>query len=213
MTKNESWSKATTAIFNGILLYSIAGVLKSIVDPIESLMSIVGSVSGGNDVADGLTAFTYLLSAGIIGGYVLYLLGLNSFGEILEANDSASVGKIRTGVILGLVGIVLGLLPLAGWILGGIANIIAFIMMMTGYSALKNSQTFPARARRGAGTLYTSQILLIIGVVLGWIPVLGGVFEGILGLIAFILVLSGWSTIKNTQPEAPTYSMPGAPQQ
>jgi uncharacterized membrane protein len=85
-----------------------------------------------------------------------------------------------------------------GWI-GGILNIIAFIMMLLAYSALKNSQTFPAGARRGAGSLFTSQILLIIGVVLGWIPLVGGIFSGILSIIAFILVFTGWATIKKTQ--------------
>ncbi|MDR1602735.1 MAG: hypothetical protein LBS42_09960 [Tannerella sp.] len=216
MTKNEQWSKETAAIFNGVLLYSIAGVLHSILSPIEALYSFGDTLSSfgtgeGLAGASAFTVFTYILSAGIIGGYILFLLGLSGFARILEPNDSASVGKIRTGVILGLIATGVGFIPLIGWIVGGILNIIAFIMMLIAYSALKNSRTFPAGARRGAGSLFTSQILLIIGVVLGWIPFVGGIFRGILNIIAFILLLTGWATIKNTQPEAPAYSMPEAP--
>ncbi|MDR0756795.1 MAG: hypothetical protein LBF85_03005 [Tannerella sp.] len=217
MTKNEQWSKATAMIFNGILLYSIAGILHSIVDPIESIMSAANTFSpfaGGGNVpgADGLSNFLLLLTAAIIGGYVMYMLGLGRFAEILDAGDSAAVRKIRTGVILGMVGEVMTQFPLVGWLIGGIINIVAFILMMTGYSALKSSPTFPAAARSGAGKLFASQILLIIGTLLGWIPFIGGVFEGILDLVAFILLLVGWAAIKNTRPEAPAYSMPDMPQ-
>jgi uncharacterized membrane protein len=217
MTTNEQWSKETTAIFNGILLYSIAGVLHSILSPIESIVSGLDTLSsfasdGGLPGADGFSIFIFLLSVGIIGGYVMFLIGLGGFTKILEPHDSAAVGKIRTGVILGLAGEVIGFIPLIGWIIGGLLKIIAFFMMLTAYSALKNSQTFPARGRTGAGRLYTSQILLIIGVVLGWIPLIGGIFKGILNLIAFIMVLSGWATIKNTRPGAPEYPMPEAPE-
>jgi hypothetical protein len=210
MTKNENWSKATTVVFNGILLYSIAGVLHSIISPIASLISGAGAMAsamGGDGGAGtgGLTVFMYLLSAGIIGGYVLFLIGLTGFAKILDGSDSAAVGKIRTGVILGLVAIVTGFIPLAGGIIGGIINIVAFIMMMIAYSALKKSQTFPQAARRGAGTLFTSQILLIIGAALGLIPFIGAIFDGILGIIAFIMVLVGWSTIRKAQPEPPAF--------
>ncbi|MDR2042219.1 MAG: hypothetical protein LBP98_07890 [Tannerella sp.] len=215
MTKNELWLKKTNAVFNGILLYSIAGVLHSILDPIESLMSgldTISSLGGGNVAgADGLSIFLYLLTAAIIGGYVMFLLGLGGFAALLEGDDKAAVGKIRTGVLLGLAGEMISLIPLIGWVIGGILNIIAFFLMMTGYSTLKNSPTFPAAAREGAGKLFTSQILLLIGVVLGWIPLIGGFFEGILDLIAFILLLIGWSAIKNANPEASGITPPPPP--
>jgi uncharacterized membrane protein len=217
MTKNENWSKTTTAIYNGILLYSIAGLLHAIVDPIADLaegasMFAAFAGAGSGSEADGLTTFANLLLAGIIGGYILFFNGLTSFARILDAGDSTAVGKIRTGVILGLIATAIGFIPLTG-IICGIINIIAFFMMLTAYSTLKNSPTFPPAARGGAGNLYTSQILLIVGVVLGWIPLIGGVFEAIIKVIAFIMVLIGWSTIRKVQPEPPTYSMPDEPQQ
>jgi uncharacterized membrane protein len=222
MTQNEKWSKETTAIFYGILLYSIAGIVSSIVDPIESVISGVSSIfsyAGGYDSGPNfLTVFSYLLQVGIIGGFIMFLLGLGGFRQILETNDAAAVGKIRTGVILGLIASVIDFIPLIGWLIAGIINIVAFILMLSGYSSLKNSPTFPNNARRGAGQLFTSQVLLliggIIGVLLGWIPILGiviSIFKGILGIIAFILLLSGWAVIKNTQPEGPVFSMPGIP--
>jgi uncharacterized membrane protein len=222
MTQNEKWSRETKAIFYGILLYSIAGIVSLIVDPIESFVSVASNIAaiGGHnsDGANAFTSFSSSLQGLIIGGYVMLLFGLGGFRQILETNDAAAVGKIRTGVILGLIASVINMIPLIGWIIAGIINIVAFILMLMGYSGLKNSPTFPNNARRGAGQLFTSQILLLIsgaiGLLLGWILLLGFVihiFEGILNFIAFILLLSGWATIKNTQPEAPAFSMPGTP--
>jgi hypothetical protein len=217
MTKNEIWLKETTAVFYGILLYSIAGILNSIISPIESFYSGLDTLSSfgtgeGLSGSNALTVFTYLLSIGIIAGYIMFLLGLNGFARILEPNDGAAVGKIRTGVILGLIATGVGFIPFTGWIVG-IINIVAFILMLIGYSTLKSSQTFPVGARKGAGTLFTAQILLLIGAVIGLIPLVGGIVEGILDLIAFILVFVGWAAIKNTKPEEPVFSMPSTPVQ
>jgi len=171
----------------------IAGFLYSLFGSLASAAGLFGS--GGF-----LSVLKWICFVGLIGGYVLYLKGLGDFGNILGEADAAAVGKIRLGVILGIVAVVVGIIPVAGWIIGGILNIIAFIVMIMGFSALKGSATFPVKARSGASNLFMAMILNVVATVLGWIPLIGGVIGGIVGLIAFILIFVGWNNIKNANP-------------
>jgi hypothetical protein len=202
----ESWSLQTGKIFKGILLTSLAGIVYSIVDSIESLVgSLLGAAnsfgggSGGGTVSDILSYISYALMALIIIGYVLTLMGLGGFRNVLDSKDSASVGKVRTGFILGIVAIGVDFIPLMGWA-AGVLNIIAFILMLIGYSALKGSETFPTKARSGASTLFIAMILLVVGEVLDLIPLIGDYFNALFHFIAYILTLVGWAKIKNAVP-------------
>jgi len=203
--KNESWSLVTKTIFTGVLLYALAGILYAILSPIEafsSAFSTISSLSGGGGFAGSsvLSILSYILLVGIIVGYFLFFKGLSDFGKILEPADATAIGKVRTGVLLALIAAVVALIPFLGWV-STIIGIIAYILMLLGYSALKSSQTFPAQARNGASKLFLSLILLVIGAVIGFIPVVGSFIEGALSIIAFILVLLGWSTIKKASPD------------
>jgi hypothetical protein len=201
----DLWNRTTKSVFTGVLVYSIAGMVHTVFGPIADLadgfsfMAMVGNVNSSS--LDGLSNMDNMAVVAIIVGYFLFLQGLSSFSGILNPQDGAQVKMIRNGVILGIIAAAIDFIPLMG-IVSGIINLIAFIIMLMAYSALKNSATFPPQARRGAGTLFTSQILIAIGVVLGWIPLIGGFFEFILSVIAYILVLVGWSTIRKANPEA-----------
>ena len=205
----QTWSKVTKSIFTGVLLYSVATVAYAIFNPIANLAGAVDSVASfaGESVNTGSSALSllcYLFLAGIVAGYVLFLLGLGNFSKVVNAQDGAAVGKVRTGTILVLIGVVVGALPIPvlSW-LGELALcVIGYIMMLMGYSSLKASSTFPAKARSGASLLFIAMILIIIGEVLGLIPFAGGFIEMPLDVIAFIMVLIGWSSIKNADPAA-----------
>lgn len=195
---NETWSKTTKAIFNGVLLYSLSGILYAILHPISKAGRALSFVSGTSGFS-GLSTFCNLLLVCILIGYIIYLSGLSGFGKILPSSDSESVKKVFKSVILVIVAEIFGFIPLLGWI-GGILRIISFIFMLMGYSALKNSTTFPKRACSGASKLFTSMILLFIGGILSFIPLAGRFLQMPFDIIAFILTLVGWATIKNTIP-------------
>jgi hypothetical protein len=198
------WLKTTRKIFLGVLLYSISGILYAIVEPIGSLVggfsdavSFVqrGSFDGGTNFFEILS---YLCLAGIIAGYALFLLGLINFAKILDGDDRKSAEMLRNGAVLMILAGLLPFLRLPG-ILIAVVNIVGFILMLLGYSKLKSSVTFPAKARVGAAKLFLSMILLIIGAVIGLIPLIGGIIGAILSIIAFFFMLSGWATIKNAE--------------
>jgi hypothetical protein len=207
MTQQE-WSKTTSAIFYGVMIFSLTGIVNSILSPIENAISGVsalknmgsGNFGGGSGGILSLIV-DWIAPVAIIVGYVLYLIGLSGFKKLLGGSDGSDVGKIYTGVILALIGIVAAWIPVIGGVAGGILGIIGFILAMLGYSGLKSSVSFPEDARKGASKLFTAQILLIIGWFIGLIPLVGGFIEAVLGIIAFILILNGWAKIKNVQVE------------
>lgn len=80
------------------------------------------------------------------------------------------------------------------------ASVVAFFIMIGGYGSLKRSYTFPEEARRGAGRLRAAMIWSVVAAVLGIIPLIGFILEGIICFILFFVVLSGWSSIKNAIP-------------
>jgi hypothetical protein len=210
MTNAQVWSNSTKAIFLGVILYSVAGVLYPIFDFVNSMAEAVNTVSKyatGSKAMDFslLAIIVYLLLAAIIFGYYLYLKGLIDFEKAVDPADAENVKKVRTATILVLIGfgltLVFSILPIFGdfmsGFIGGILNIVAYILMLIAFSGLKNSSTFPKIAQQGANFLFVAMILLLCAVVLGWIPFIGGVMEIIVSVVAFIFVLLGWLKIKS----------------
>lgn len=131
---------------------------------------------------------------GALVGLVLYILGLDVIKKSLDDTGVQGCSKLKIAVILSMVSIVVGWIPLMG-ILASVILIIAFIMEFVGYGLLKKSASLETEGQGGANKLRISMIVLLIGTVLGIIPAIGSVCEGIAGMIALVLVFLGWSSI------------------
>ncbi len=188
---NATWKNATSKIFTGVMLFSLAGIVGAIISAIALISGSMG----------GVFAITLLVAIATILGYILYLIGLGNFKNILSGTDSAAISRVWLAAILSIVGVIIGLIPVAGAIISTIIAIIAYILNVMAFSSLKNSVTFPAQAKSGASKLFTAYILYLIGGICTLTIVLAPV-GGILNLIAFIMILIGWNNIKNTNPEA-----------
>lgn len=128
-------------------------------------------------------------------GLIFYFVGLGKLKSILDDNGIQGISKLKIAVILGIVGVVIGMLPLIGGIIGGIIGIIAFVFEFLGYGALKSSATIGAEGQAGAGKLRISMILVMVGMVLGFFPLIGGTLQAFASLIALWLVFQGWNMI------------------
>ena len=191
------WKSSTSKVFNGVLLFSLYGIVGGIVAAIAAFSGSLGA------------ALWVAVLAGLatILGYVLYIMGLGQFQSVLEPQDAAAVSKVKTAAILLIIGagvsIILSLVPFLGTVVGsiisGILNIIGCILCVMAFSTLKKSTTFPASARGGVSSLYTAYLLNLIGYIL-MITVILAIVTPILNLIAFILILIGWSNVKNADP-------------
>lgn len=200
MEKNaQIWRQKAGPIFTAVLIYSIAGILATLVGSLTPTTAM-HRIDGGN-------ILFYILGITNLVGLTLFIMALGNFGVILDERDGRSIGNVRTGSILNLIGVVLSLIPFMGWA-GGIFNLIGWIMMLVGYMSLKNSPSFPAKARKGASNLFLAMIVSLTGglimLIFGWIPIIrvvGGIIAFILYAVAFLLMLCGWLHIKNADPD------------
>jgi hypothetical protein len=248
MNKNEKWSNAGTHIFYAVLACAVTASLIFIYDAI---------ISWGfhawdwhyhlEDVFKTINQFTsllYILNIGLIGGYVRYFFGITRFAGMLDSADSTAIRRIRTGIILAtatlavmfifgkisFTAISLTVLKfrLFAALLFEVMFMVAFMLMSIGYLSLKQSLTFPAKAREGASILVIAPLFLLVGNIVKvivahifplfmearligemWDPanlarfyLAGTLTACILTVIAFLLMLKGWYMIKSVPPES-----------
>ena len=127
-------------------------------------------------------------------GLIMYWIGLGKIRTSLDSVGEQGVSKLKIAVILGLVGVIIGWIPLIGGIIGGILAILAFVFEFMGYGLLKGSNAIGNEGQIGAGKLRTSMIILLVATVIGFIPGLG-IVEKILSIIAVWFVFQGWILI------------------
>lgn len=197
---NPSWKQTTADLYNAVKIYVFAGIAVAIFGYIGSLSdaaSTLASLAEGNLSGGGFglwDVLEILATLAIIYGYWLFIQSLDRFKGLVNAADAPRIGSIRTATILMIIGAVVACIPFIG-IVGGILNLVGWIMLLIAYSNLKNSVTFPEGARNGMSKLFTAMILGIVGWVLGLIPLIGGILAMILEIVAFFIILSGWKSV------------------
>lgn len=203
----QSWKQTTAALYKAVMIYTLAGVAVSVFTFILTITitaNVFSAISAGDVPSVGglgvWSILNILATIAIVYGYWLFLRSLTVFAGLVAPADAPRIGTIRTATIVSLVGVIVACIPIVSFA-GGILNLIAWIMLLMAYANLKDSPTFPALARTGAGRVFLAMILGVLGWLLGWIPVVGAFITLILSIIAFFLVLSGWKTI--SQSEAP----------
>lgn len=138
---------------------------------------------------------SFLLSIASLVGLFIYMKSLSRIGAVVDEAGAKAFGKIKTAVILSLIAVFVGFIPLFGFIIAGVLCIVAFFMEFSAYGALKSCEALGAEGMAGAGKLRTSMIILIIGAIIGIIPMIGGTIAGFLTIIALWFVFKGWSSI------------------
>lgn len=215
MITQSEWRSRAASILNAIILITLAGIGKSIVNYIGD-MNDVGSFLDMLDgkpmdfAPDQWDIMGYIASLLIVIGYFMYLSALKNFSVLQIGEAQIGILRVRSGIIWSLLAVFIDYLPFFGGFFCLVFNIIAFFVMLGGYGRLRSSSDFPPKARSGASTLYSSLIVGLIGTLLGLIPIIGPILEGIFSFIAFIMLLCGWISIKNTILQ-PTDAVMGQP--
>ena len=188
------WNKETRQAYVGTLLYSLLGILAAILAPIagaSALASFASGSSGGGFVA----TLLILVELCIIAGYVIFFLAVKDLKNITEGEDQSAFGNVFLSIIFDILAAVFGMIPGVRWV-GGILAIVSCVLLLMAYSSLKKSaaigQLSPA-ATAGFGQLFTAEVL--VAIVIGWIPLVGGFVGAILKVIAWVLVLLGWKKV------------------
>ena len=190
------WNKETRQAYVGTLLYSLLGILAAILAPIagaSALASFASGSSGGGFVA----TLLILVELCIIAGYVIFFLAVKDLKNITEGEDQSAFGNVFLSIIFDILAAVFGMIPGVRWV-GGILAIVSCVLLLMAYSSLKNSATIGQLspvAVAGFKQLFTAEVLVAAGIVIGWIPLVGGVVGGILKAVAWVLVLLGWKKV------------------
>ena len=204
------WNSAVGTIIAGICIYTLAGVARGINGLFQAASGVMDFVSfmDDGDFDFGPNIFDilgYLLPLVIIVGYVLFLTSLSKFSDLQSSPaDSQAVSKVKIGTIILIVAEVVSLIPLIGWLLALVAWIVGYVKILSGYGDLRNSQTFPEVARRGAGTLRSCTIWIMVGAILAAIPligIIGSPVNFIVKFVTFFIILSAWGTIRRSAPQ------------
>lgn len=133
----------------------------------------------------------FLSSVVAIVAFIIYLKALKKAGSSTDINVSGGVSKLKTAVIIGLIGAILSFIPGVSVVCPVLA-IIAFVFEYLAYGMFKQSEVLGGEGRDGAGKLQLSMILLIVGAILGFILKPIGV---VVDLIALFMILNGWYKI------------------
>ena len=190
------WNKETRQAYVGTLLYSLLGILAAILAPIAGVSALASFASGSS--GGGFTAILLILvELCIIAGYVIFFLAVKDLKNITEGEDRNAFNKVYLSIIFDILAAVFGMIPGVRW-LGGILAIVSCVLLLMAYSSLKNSATIGQLspvAVAGFKQLFTAEVLVAAGIVIGWIPLVGGVVGGILKAVAWVLVLLGWKKV------------------
>lgn len=184
-------------VYQGVIIYIIVSLCGGIVSAIASIMAM-GSVAVGSAGGLGLAA---ILSIGVYAvmvlGLIVYILGLIKFGPTLDTIGQNAIKKVLLGLILTAGACLLSMIPLMGMI-GGIVNLVAFIVTLIGFSELRKSDSLNGLGKEGAQKLYNAMILSLIAGICVFIPVLGWIAAFVLNIMYYVYLASGWGKIRKS---------------
>jgi hypothetical protein len=180
-------------VFIGVLIYALAGLVYSVINPLHSLLPL-----GGGPV---VTSSYYAALAAIIVGYVFTFIGLNGFRQFVDSVDKKSIGSVRMSYIILVIAAIADCMPFMEWI-AGVLTFISAIVLVMGFSKLKKSNNFNVDMKRGFSTLFIASILILVGECLDFIPLAGDYLWGVFNFIALIVTIIGWSKVKSGAAKA-----------
>ncbi len=196
--KSLLWKESVNKAFYGFLAFTLlSGVVGGIVSLVSGAAGIASLASGGSGAGLVMPLIVGILA---IAGYVYYFLGIKgmkaaSVGNVIEPGTS----QIYTGALLALIGAVVDLIPLLGWV-AAILSIISFVLMFLGFGKIRDLAV-NSNAAAGAKQLWLAMLLGLIGAVIGFIPFIGGIISMIISIVVLVFGFLGWKNISNSELE------------
>ena len=196
----KTWKTATRLILWSLISTFVLAIVTAVV----FLMSFLPAVNSVAYAYDGefnidLPWYIYVFPVLILVTYILYFIGIHMMARNLPYDDGRSFGRIRTALILNFAGIGTSFIPEFGIFITFALEIMGFAWMMMAFRELKGSETFPAKARKGALLLYISMFLALGGAVLNFIPIIAAL-GSLMSIAGIVLQIVGWTKIAAAEP-------------
>ena len=170
----QLWDETTQKISKHVLLLAIAGMVASLFG------MFLGTIADMANVC-------------VIVGYAFLAVRLETLMALSDDADVAALTKVRLGILLFFLGVILKMIPVVGFVLGPLAWIAAYVFMLLGFSALKKSESFADNG--GMSLLFIAAILGIVGSVFIIIPLVGKILGNLVFLAMYVLILLGWKKV------------------
>lgn len=198
MERSQIWKESVTKAFYGFLAYKLlGGVVGAIVGLASGAAGVASIINGGGG---GALLGPVLVGILALAGYVYYFLGIKGMKESATATLMGDgTAKVYKGALLGLVGTLIGIIPLIGFI-GTILEIVGFVFMMMGFNSLRQL-SLNELAAKGAHQLWLMMVLSIVSAVVGIIPLVGNILSLILSIVILALAFLGWRNFANSSLE------------
>lgn len=198
MEKSQIWKASVTKAFYGFLAYKLlGGVVGAIVGLVSGAAGVASIINGGGG---GALLGPVLVGILALAGYVYYFLGIKGMKEsAAETPMGDGTAKVYKGAMLGLVGTLIGIIPLLGFI-GTILEIVGFVFMMMGFNSLRQL-SLNELAAKGAHQLWLMMVLSVVSAVVSIIPLVGNILSLILSIVILALAFLGWRNFANSSLE------------
>jgi hypothetical protein len=188
-------------IFLGVLIYVIAGLIYSVVDPYIAGLKKITELALSNNVHITIPLFPRIIKwialAGIICGYVFTFMGLNDFKAVSAKSEAKAVGLIRLGYILFVIAAAINYIDVSFMNRSGtILATLAPVFLIMSYSKLKNAEVYKKNMKSGFSVLLLAAIITFVGEGLDFIPAIGSILRAICIVPALVITLIGWDKIK-----------------
>lgn len=206
--ENKPWKQTVGTLITAVWIYTLAGIFGSIISAIDTIHSgfdIIGTLTGDGGGSGSFMSFwefwDYMCTVLVVIGYILFYRSLNRFEKLqLNSSDTCGAHKVKISYILLILAAAAGLIPFAGWIIKLILIIISYVKLLSGYRSLKRSEVLPQQARDGFVRLYSCSVWLLVFGIIGCIPAIGPIIEGVASIVIFFLILSGWKNVRHGAP-------------
>lgn len=198
MEKSQIWKASVSKAFYGFLAYKLlGGVVGAIVGLASGAAGVASIINGGGG---GALLGPILVGILALAGYVYYFLGIKGMKEsAAETPMGDGTAKVYKGAMLGLVGTLIAIIPLLGFI-GTILEIVGFVFMMMGFNSLRQL-SLNELAAKGAHQLWLMMVLSVVSAVVSIIPLVGNILSLILSIVILALAFLGWRNFANSSLE------------
>lgn len=205
----NNWNKETRQAYIGTLLYSLFGIVAAILTPFAFIGRIARSLStGGIGPAGVMYSISEVI---IIFGYLIFFMAIKDLRNMTENEEKRAFNNIYLSIIFDIIGALFGVFHLR--IISGILGLLACIFLITAYSSLKGSNSISlmsSSATSGFSLLFAAEILILVSICIGWIPVIK-VIGSILKALSWLLVLIGWNKVARPVPSSEGGPSPDIP--
>lgn len=194
MSNSALWKESVNKAFYGYLGYTllsgIVGAIVGMADTASAVASLANGGGGGSSL--GLICDILALAA-----LVYYFLGIKGMKESAVGTVLAEgTANLYTGALLGVIGALVGIIPLIGMV-GGLVEIVGWVFMFLGFGKIRKTN-LSGLAAKGAQQLWLMMLLTLIGAVIGLIPLIGTVIGLILSIVVLVLAFLGWKNFSNS---------------